>query len=257
LRKPTETDDRVAIDADLAENMDLSMRADLKKDVRGFLSGERKPSQSKAWQLGEGLRKSGVWWCSGVWMLWVAGHYKDAIGILAIASMADANPAVSYDEIWHMLALSTTLSMHTKFDSFEPFRSYYVTGRADIHPLLEPLGEEMKIEEVMHERAVPEFQNYLSRELAKGAWLNLERHAPRIIEAYEWWQHEESRAIVFPFSDVLDAAFAVADANDLDLKEKEVALLTLVSHWLSQIERGSVYTRGYARPIRREFTYVP
>ena len=231
------------------ENPDASLG-----EIDRYLAGKHLMSRLKAFLIGEAFFELDVHWCSGLWMLWVCGHYEDVVATLMISTRLQPFNEPEVDAVWHMLALASRLARSTSLDELAPFPEHYVLGEGLPHPILDEINtwalsqQSAKNREEAHQTCIA----FLERELAKLAWLNYAWFRRDFRRSFDIWCEEgtiKQRAVL---DTVPLTAMALGRDTTLSLVSRELAILALVGHWLTCMETGFLYNL-YPRPVRPEY----
>ncbi len=233
---------------------DLETRFEMKDQLRSlqnYREGMAVPEPLKAWWLGETLRDRGASSCSGLWMLWITANYAAAVTVVAATLRNDPKKAAARcDVFWHMLGYADRLTIATRLDDVEPFRTIHVTKPAADDETVEKLrawavaSREPDVERV--------YRSFLGREIAKSTWSRYDGMRDEMRVAFQEWI-EDKTYIGDEFEDRLaHAALAVARA-DIPWPEKEFVVLVTVGNWLNAVESGLV-SATYPRPLRSDLT---
>jgi len=246
---------RVIPKTDLAKQLDPVNTETWLREVDRYLSGEHQMSARKAFLIGEALNKLGAGWCSGFWMLWVSGHYEDVIAILVVSTRRfrpfNGN---EIDHLWHMLALASRLALSTSLDEIAPFPEWYVLGEGLPQTILDEVNRWALGQPDGHHAATRKACiAFLERELAKIAWLEYDWFRRDFTQSFDIWCtqgpiHQQIVLDTVPFT-----AMALSRDTTLPLVSRELAILTLVGHWLTCMETGFLYNL-YPRPVRSEYS---
>ncbi len=241
----------------LAESLQYVNADHAVRSLDRYLTGEFRPKPEEAFVLGEKLRELGVPWCSGVWMLWVCGYFKDVFAILVIwlrnvESFSESDP----DLIWHMFVLAAPLARTTPLDAIAPFAFHHVRKGGMDHDILDAAAKWLlrELNQGSGVAAVETFDTFVHREIIKFVWSHYGRFRTQFQSAFDQWCADKRRFEVRTSLDrIAAAAMAVSDAYAIPIDSREQTVLTLLGHWLTCLERG-VQINLYSRTINPDFS---
>jgi hypothetical protein len=231
------------------------------------LRGKVQPSPETTWAYGEYLRRLGVPWCSGLWMLWATGRHADVVGTLVmwLRDRPDTSREM-VDDVWHALALGTRLASPTGLDQDLEFLRRHVRNARLTTETYEALWSWARDRVRRAEWTViaRSYHVYLEREIAKIPWLALAPLADEMQVAFNrWLTVGRNVPHALPLDRLAQATLAVANSR-LSLVDRETAVLVMLAQWLTGIEyqtQAPLYIRPvdpvYDAPYQSEFGPVP
>lgn len=216
------------------------------KALRRYVSAKDVPQAKRAWYIGESLRTLGVQWCSGLWMLWLCGHYDDAIATVAtwMRSLPEPDRPAAAAEIWDMFSWASDLWLPTPLDGTAPFAAHYIKKSELDDETMADL-DAWKATAKASGADTEACSDFIAREAAKTAWLPYEAHAAGMQTAFENRSHayqersELDRLVV--------AMLAIANARQ-PVDAVEMALLMMLGGWINSVEAGDEGVR-YPRDV--------
>ncbi len=219
------------------------------------LSGTDWPGPENVWEWGEALRDLGIPWVSGLWLLWAVGHHRDAVGIVlhwiaAHSHEADMSEGNLVDTIWQAFVLSHWLIEPTTVDHQPYFAERMIRAPAlsdDSHDAI--WRHVTKLKDLDDQRAA--YTSFVQHELAKKPWTAINKRIVEFEQARESWirtggTYEEPRPLV-----PLGRTLLAVGRSDLELPDRETAMLIVLEQWLTSLEYGgmAIFNRGFDKSL--------
>lgn len=231
---------RMAVAARLAERR-LDENQDQLGPLREYLAGRRLPEVEKSWHLGETLRELGSPWCSGLWMLWVCGHYEDVIATIGtwMRHQDDLPNEIACGELWNMLTHATGLAEPTDLDGLAPFAGFYVHKREMDEETEEALRSWQQAEGPNRPHTDAVATTFTFRERAKTAWRQYGSVSHGMAAAFESWIRQKPSGFKEADEpDILISAMIGLAHADGTIEPTEISMLMLIGSWLNTVESG-------------------